>query len=102
MPAVILCVLGIFACATVALWTPCHLGRRVADAHMRLQRLYLPQTRVVIEPDMFGHIIKVTDDLSMIRHASGRVAYMPMPRPTRAPRPLPRALKAVLLTFFTL
>jgi len=82
------------------------LHRRILDIFtelwLRIQAAYLPSTRITIDQSQFGHIIPVNDELHLIRHASGRLAYLPVRRHMPQRRPLPRALKALLLTFFTL
>ncbi len=79
-----------------------HSTDAFAGLRLRLQALYLPSTRITIDPSQLGHIISVNDDLQLIRHASGRLAYLPVRRHTPQRRPMPHVLKALLLTFFTL
>jgi len=79
-----------------------HLTETLAAVWLRVQALYLPSTRITIDPTQLGHIVPVNDDLQLIRHASGRLAYLPVRRHVPPRRPMPRALKALLLTFFTL
>lgn len=84
------------------LWTRCHLGRKLADARLSWRTVPLRTTRVTVDPSQVGQLIPVNDHLKLIRHASGHLAYLPL-RPTLRPRPpMPRVLKAMLLTFFTL
>jgi hypothetical protein len=79
-----------------------HVADGFAALWLRIQSLYLPCTHITIDQTQLGHIIPVNDDLQLIRHASGRLAYLPVRRPVPQRRPMPRALRAVLLTFFTL
>jgi len=83
-------------------WTRGGVGRKLADARLCPRALPLRTTHVTIAPNQVGQIIPVNDHLQMIRHASGRSAYLPVARPHNPRPPMPHALKALLLTFFTL
>ncbi|MBA3823976.1 MAG: hypothetical protein H0X24_08775 [Ktedonobacterales bacterium] len=96
---------GLFAICALIFWktgAQHHIADGLAAAWLRIQALYLPSTRITIDHTQLGHIIPVNNDLQLIRHASGRIAYLPVRRHVAQRRPMPRALKALLLTFFTL
>lgn len=83
-------------------WTHSQLGRRLAHARLCLPALFLRTTHVTLAADQMGHAVSVNDHLQLVRHASGRSAYLLLPSPSRPRPPMPRMVKAVLLTFFTL
>ena len=78
------------------------LGSQLFQVPMCLPRLYLRTTHITIDANQVGQVIPVNDHLKCIRPASGRIAYLTLARPPR-PRPqMPKALRTLLLTFFTL
>jgi hypothetical protein len=83
-------------------WQRSPVRRKLDTARVTLHALPLRTTQVTLAPEEIGRVIPVNDHLQMIRHASGRIAYLPVLRPRPARPPMPPALKALLLTFFTL
>ncbi len=79
-----------------------HLTRVVSDIRLRWESWYLRSTRVTLDPRMAEQVVSVNDHLRLIRHASGHVAFLPVACPPPAHRPLPPALRSLLLLFFSL
>jgi hypothetical protein len=76
-----------------------HLG---SDIQLRWTSWHLHTTRVTLDPRLAEQVISVNDHLQLIRHASGHLAFLPVARPKPVHRPLPPALRSLLLLFFSL
>jgi hypothetical protein len=84
------------------LWSRHAFQQRLTDAWVRLQMRCLPATHVTIDHSQIGHIIPVNDDLLLIRHTSGRLAYLPIRRPASAGPTTPAFVRMLALVFFSL
>jgi hypothetical protein len=100
VPLVGLLLVGIVVVCEV--WKRCQITKKLADVSLSLSTLFLRTTRITLDRDQIGHLVPVNDHLKLIRHVSGRSAYLLVPPPLRPRPPMPRMLKAILVTFFTL
>jgi hypothetical protein len=90
---------------SILLWelgTRSRVGAKLSLARICLSALFLRTTRVTIDASQLGHAVPINERMHLVRHASGRTAYLLLPRPLRPRPPMPRLVRAVLLTFFTL
>jgi hypothetical protein len=94
--------LAFTCCIFCALVARHHLRLKCSAARSRIAALFLRTTRITVDASQFGHAIPVNDHLQLLRHASGRTVCLLVPRPQRQRPPMPRLVRAVLLTFFTL
>jgi hypothetical protein len=78
------------------------LHHKLVAARSRIAALFLRTTHITVDASQFGHAIPVNDHFQLLRHASGRTVCLLIPRPQRQRPPMPRLVRAVLLTFFTL
>lgn len=78
------------------------LQPKFVAARSRIAALFLRTTRISVDASQFGHAIPLNDHFQLLRHASGRTVCLLIPRPQRQRPPVPRLVRAVLLTFFTL
>jgi hypothetical protein len=99
----------LFGCAlfvmSALLWrmgVPTHLMRLGSDVQLRWTSWHLHTTRITIDPHLAEQVVPVNDHLQLIRHASGHLAFLPVARPLPVRRPLPPALRSLLLLFFSL
>ena len=97
-----LCSLLMGSLLTWQMWRRGWFGNKLTQAWMCLPRFYLRTTHITLDPDQVGHVIPVNDHLKYIRHASGRTAFLLVPRPPQSRPQMPKALRTFLLAFFTL
>lgn len=96
---------GVLLLVSVALWRGelrAWLGRLLAAGQFWLLQHALRTTYITVQPQQIGQVITVNEHLIYIRHASGRAAFLPSAPPAPVRPPMPRRLRAVLATFFTL
>jgi len=96
------CTLFVIGSLLWRLGVSARLMRMGNDIRLLWAGWHLHTTHVMLDPRLTEQVISVNDHLQLIRHASGHLAFLPVARPQRVNRPLPPALRSLLLLFFSL
>lgn len=78
------------------------LQQKLLSAWIGLQTSFLPATHVTLDQSQIGHIVPVNDDLLLIRHLSGHIAFLPTRHQMPTDSSVGTFVKMLALVFFSL